>query len=267
MSNAALRAGPFSLMALLAVLGQGACGGDDSPPPDDTTSSGGSGTGSDAPGGTDSTGGTVQTGGTGDASGASGAGGSGACQHTVPPNEQITDFAGVTGNASSWGTDTTLTGGSFTYTGTDSTIELLVANEALGITGSIAADQYAGFGLWFGPCTDASQYLGVTFALSGDPGETQIVFQLQTSRNYPIDETNQKGECVGSWGSPCASHEAEVVGVTDTPTVYQLRWEDLSGGAPITDVEPSEILGVQWQLNCGPDGCSPNIVLDDVAFY
>jgi hypothetical protein len=51
-----------------------------------------------------------------------------------------------------------------------------------------------------------------------------------------------------------------------------VAWGDLSNGQPETSVTPSELLGIQWQLNCGSDGtgtdgaCELNITLDDVQF-
>ena len=253
--------------ALVGLVAFAACGGDKSDPIDSGT--GGSATGSGGSGGEDTSG----SGGSGqDGSGGSvpqgGATGAGyLCSFTPVPDGQpiITDFSVWDGG--NWGDSTCcLTGGSFTYQpeGADG-LALAVEGEVLNVTGSIAAGDYAGFGFWFGPCTDASAYSGVTFNIGGDNGPTEVIFQVQTSRNYPIDDANAKGECVGTWGSPCASNEIEVVMPVDG-NVLQVAWAELTGGAPEA-MDATELLGIQWQFNCGEDPCDVAITLDDVAFY
>ena len=137
--------------------------------------------------------------------------------------------------------------------------------EVLGVTGTVEATECAGVGLWFGPCTDASAYSGVTFTIGGDPGQSQVVLQLQTSQNYPIDTENNQGECQGSWSDGCASNQL-VLEVPATPTTFQVMWDELSGGVPIDGVDPSELPGIQWQLDCGEAPCNVSITVDDIAF-
>src|SRR5690606_25394008 len=106
----------------------------------------------------------------------------------------ISDFSDWVGG--DWGSDVNLTGGSFgPYMG-DNTEEFDFvvdpAEENLHITGTV--NDYAGFGMWFGPCTDASGYSGIQFDVSGTPGEAgSLVLQVQTSENAPIDEENMRG--------------------------------------------------------------------------
>ena len=200
---------------------------------------------------------------TGGAAGTEAAAGAGGCQHYSAPSEAITDFSSWTTDGN-WGTNTTLTGGSFTYP-ENSSLTLAVDAEVLSVTGTVAATEYAGFGLWFGPCTDASAYSGVTFTIGGDSGQSQVVLQLQTSQNYPIDTENDKGECEGSWSDGCASNQL-VLEVPASPGTIEVLWDELSGGVPIEGVDPTELLGIQWQFSCGDADCNVNITVDDVAF-
>ena len=256
----------------------GANGGDDATGGTTTTgsvSTGGtspaatSGSGPAAAGGTsaDPTGGaggsTSSSDATGGAAGTEAAAGAGGCQHYSAPSEAITDFSSWTTDGN-WGTNTTLTGGSFTYP-ENSSLTLAVDAEVLSVTGTVAATEYAGFGLWFGPCTDASAYSGVTFTIGGDSGQSQVVLQLQTSQNYPIDTENDKGECEGSWSDGCASNQL-VLEVPASPGTIEVLWDELSGGVPIEGVDPTELLGIQWQFSCGDADCNVNITVDDVAF-
>jgi len=219
--------------------------------------------GASGTGGTNGTGGA--TGGSGGTGGAEPTVGYGCARVSVPTSD-ITDFSGWDEGA--WGdASCCLTGGTFTYqpSGADPLV-LAVEEGILLVTGSVAAGDYAGFGFWFGPCTDASAYSGITFAIGGDGGGAQLMLQMQTSRNYPVDDANAKGECDGSWGDPCASNEVEV-GMPVEDGVFRVTWGELTGGAPISPVDPTELLGIQWQLNCGDEPCDVAITLDDVAFY
>src|SRR5690606_26339812 len=174
---------------------------------------------------------------------------SGPCSMTPPPNTMISDFSDWSGN--NWGADGNLTGGSFQYTGANTeTFEYLVdlATEEMHITGVV--NDYAGFGMWFGPCTDASDYTGITFDISGDLGEEgELQFQVQTSENQTIDEENMRGECE----EDCQNAGAVVEGVSADVMTVELTWADFSGGSPVATLSPDQILGLQWQFNCETD--------------
>jgi hypothetical protein len=58
----------------------------------------------------------------------------------------------------------------------------------------------------------------------------------------------------------CARYPRSVV------TDQRMQWTELSGGAPIDGVDPSELLGLQWQFNCSPVRCDVNMTIDDIAF-
>lgn len=291
-----LSAGALLLTALFA-----ACGGDDSPPEDtgsadggeqgDTGGSSSTGGSSNATGGaSEDTGGSSSGGAAGDSSGSTGgtqtstggAGGAGdeGCVGVAVPSSRISDFSEIaagttwTTGSKSWGDSVSLTGGTFHYQGTDVTpLTATITEEGgLRLQATIPANGYVGFGMWFGPsCSDASAFDGISFAIGGDGGNTQIQVQVQMSRDYPIDAANNKGECEFTdeetkW-SECTNNATTIEGVNATQQEYQLGWEEFQGGTPITPLDPTELLGIQWQFNCGSADCPLDVVLDDVMFY
>jgi hypothetical protein len=232
-----------------------------------TTGDGGSGgTAGDAgSGGTTGGGGSGTGGATGGSGGSSGSAGAGACSHTPPPDERITDFS--IWDDGNWGDPgTTLNGGSYKYGAAGYSLQMVVQSAVLTVTGTVPADGYAGFGLWFAPCVDASAYRGLSFRIGGDAGGTLVVLQVQTSKNYPTAEEDDRGECTGTWDDGCANNEV-VIDVPATPATVEVEWGELSGGEPEDTVTASELLGLQWQFNCGEAACSFRITLDDIVLF
>lgn len=194
-----------------------------------------------------------------------------ACDYTAVPNENITDFASWTSGGEWQVDDMSLSGGSFEYTGETSTITATHDAEEENMHIEATVGDYAGFGLWFGPCSDASAFEGIEFTISGTiTNGGSLDFQVQTSKNYPIDDSSKKGECEGTFSDGCAFNTKSNVAVSETPEVVQVPWSDLVGGQPESTLDPSELLGIQWQFNCPSDAdaeCEVDIVLDDVKFY
>ncbi len=190
-------------------------------------------------------------------------------------SDLVTDFSVTTasGENFNWGASDALTGGTFSYDNVPddgtSVITLSVVDEALNVAGNV--EEYGGFGLWFGPCLNAATYAGISFTVSGDLGNSELVLQVQTSKNYPADDSASKGECEGDWNS-CVSNSFVIVlaATADDPAqgeVISVPWADLTGGLPIEGLDGSELLGIQWQFNCASgEVCTPNITIDDVKF-
>ncbi len=265
--------GQATMGALLAVWLVAGCGPDSSDPE-----------GGGETGGTPSTGGVDgMTGGTG--AGGSGTGGIGAggavadgpCPVVSSP--LLTDFAELTpgdvwtdGEVRSWG-GLGVTGGTFHYQGTATSALLatITPEGALELAATIAAGDYAGFGLWFPDltpsCSDASLYTGISFELSGTVGNVEIQVQLQHRANYPIE--GEKGACpftdeATKW-DVCTNNRVILNGQTG---VVALPFAEFTGGLPEATLNPAELLGIQWQLNCGPEGdCTPDLTIDNVTFY
>jgi len=251
---------------LLAGLVYG-CGPDSSDPESGDT------------GGTTGTGGADQSGGNGGAT--TGGGGSGSeCPAVDGP--LLTDFSEMTvGDSWTAGDDartfgesgvTGVSGGTFHYQGQDASAltSTVTADGALELTATIAANDYAGFGLWFpnltAACSDASQYTGISFDLTGEVGNVEIQVQLQHKANYPIE--GDKGACPFTsddtkWDE-CTNNSLTLEGQSGT---IELPFTDFTGGMPEDTLNPAELVGLQWQFNCGDAECTPDLILDNITFY
>ncbi len=195
------------------------------------------------------------------------------CSQTPVPNSNITTFAADTYTVGSeiggdaWGHDMSLTGEAFTYVGGDSTIEREQVAEGMRVFGT--SDSYTGFGISFGPCSDASQFYGIGFTIQGvlgDEGELQV--QVQMAPNYPSE--NDRGGCMFSseatkW-EECTNNFYNTEGTNPDEAIdIQLNWSDITGGLPNDTLDPKELLGIQWQFNCGST-CDYDVVLSNVRF-
>jgi hypothetical protein len=192
------------------------------------------------------------------------------CEYARVPNEKITDFSiWNAGGDTIWGDDMSLTGGDFSYQNDDAgadplTVEVDTAAGTAHITGTV--NGYAGWGLWFGECTNASRWTGIRFTIGGDLGETgQLEFQVQTNNDYPIDSSNSKGACAGDWNDGCASNTFSFDEFPAEPAPLEVPWSGLTGGQP-NAMESAELLGIQWQFNCA-DVCDLDVIIDLVEFY
>lgn len=192
------------------------------------------------------------------------------CTTSAPPNcliNQFDDTYECTGGSEEcWGDDTSLTGGSFTYTdgANDSTIETSLEDGFLSLTGE--SYSYSGFGMWFGPCLDASSWDGLEIQVTGDLGGGELVVQLQTDENYPIED--DKGACMfeseDSRWTDCANSQTALEAVTaDGLAPIQLTWDQFSGGMP-NDEKPDarQLRGIQLQFNCDEDTTDVPCVFD-----
>jgi hypothetical protein len=196
------------------------------------------------------------------------------CSQTPPPNSNITTFTGDTYTAAAsgvdgddWGHDQSLTGTAFSYVGEGSTIDREQTTEGMRLYGT--SEGYAGFGIAFGPCSDASQFYGIGFTIQGvlgDEGELQV--QVQMAENYPLDD--DRGACMftsedSKWDE-CVNNAYDTEGTNPDEAIdIQLDWEDFAGGQPIDGINSKELLGIQWQFNCGST-CEFDVVISNARF-
>jgi len=188
-----------------------------------------------------------------------------ACVPEAPPSDHISDFSDWTGI--DWGAPGALFGSSFSYIGASPTmIEFQVdpVEENMHITATVV--DYAGFGMRFDPCTDATGFSGIQFDLWGSAGSA--VFQVQTSEDQNEDYGDDRATCSVEASGTCAIPQASIAEVTETPTTLQFAWEDFSGGSPVPTLSANQILGLQWQFQCGEaEPCPADVRLDNVKFY
>lgn len=227
-----------------------------------TTASGGTDT---AAGGADAVGGNT-----------SAAGASAAtpfeCKKGVPAAAEV-----APGTNGIWGTSSAIAGGTFLYQDVDAhkfVVDTATTTGSVNLTSTIVAGGYSGYGIYFKDpekCWDASAYTGgVSVTIGGDLGGGKILFQVQTNSDYPIDTKNSKGACEGTWSSGCGNNTTAALEIAATPTAIQIPWADINGGSPNAAVDPSEMLGIQFQINCPQDAaadCTPNVTIGAISFY
>ena len=209
--------------------------------------------------------------------GAGGAGGVNTCT-PLPANHLLTDFSpatlqGVTegtswtvGKQSLWGSATSLTGGDAFYQGKPgSAAKVTLHGETLTVTATIEAGDYMGYMFNFGPkCTNASATQGLQFdVLPGSTlGNATLKVQMQQKPDYPstANPGTRPGDCVptnpATQYNECLSPGYTVAssGSTLNTGTTQLPWSNFSGGAPMSTLDSGQLMAIQWQFECPPDG-------------
>jgi len=194
------------------------------------------------------------------------------------PNCNITDFEEATYDASNgnWGDDMSLTGETFEYDdGQEGTVASHeVVGGAMTITNTLNGDGYAGVGLSFGPCLDATDFEGIQITVGGTLAEGGVFdLQLQTDENYPEGVQDDLGTCVPAdpdspWDS-CVNNAFRIQGFTpDSTLTYYIPWAEFVGGNP-NDLDPRQLRGLQMQFGCDVElaPCESNVQISDVRFY
>ncbi len=249
---------------LALVAGLGACGGGGSA---SRTGSGGTSAGS---------GGAVGTGGTGTGTGGAGGAVALSCSAAiVPAAAKITDFSDWNPTAGKWGTGS-LMGSLFKYndpapdggvaSAVTSAVDPVTGN--LSFAGTVRAGGYAGIGLSFDSCVDATAYTGIQFTMAGNTGGCALQLQVQTYSQQP---TSNRGGCTAN----CYKFPAKQSLTVGTAPIT-VRFAELTGGMP-TDAAAikREMVGLQWQLTVPApttdagtqmDCTGVALTLDDVSF-
>lgn len=202
-----------------------------------------------------------------------------ACAYFCIPNEQITDFTADAwrskANPPTWGRlNLSLTGNRFTYQGPETkTVMETHDAEASTLVLSGVTSNYVGWGLAFGPCTNASRFSGIELTAFGDLGGASLTLQVQDNNNMPIDGQQKRGACVPASNATkyedCKNNEVVVEGLGDTSTSIKIPFEDIVGGSIFSPVDPEELYGIQLQVGCGMDEapCAYELTLEKIAFY
>ena len=76
---------------------------------------------------------------------------------------------------------------------------------------------------------------------------------------------------VGDW-TTCTNNQFKLPALTATPTAVDVPFASITGGNPRAPLDPSQILGVQWQVNCPSSTdttatCAVNVTIGAVMFY
>jgi hypothetical protein len=235
--------------------------------------SGGSGTaGSGTSGSSTSGSGTGGSGTSGSGSGGSG-GGSTACAGMKPAGSLVTEFMDLMPNATSAGNfsfQAGVPGGTFSYQ--PAVFTLTDATGALNVKGNVKA--YDGFGVYFGACTDASAYTGVSFDIKGNAGPTgKLSFRFQTNANTAVDPVNKKGTCVVPAGTadpyPLCHHATFDITVAPEGGNVAVKFSDVTGGVPVATVDGKDLVGLEWAFpwaGAGDTAYDVDVTVDNIKF-
>lgn len=202
------------------------------------------------------------------ASGSGGTGGTGmtgGCVPEAPPSAYISDFSNWTGT--NWGATGALMGTSFKYNGENTTTwtyQLDPSAQNMHVTGT--SMDYGGFGMAFDTCVDATAFTGIQFDLWG--ASVSTVFQIQTSEDQNLDYGDPKAVCDTAVSGECAIPASRIQTVMADQTTIQLPFAEFSGGVPVPTVSENQLIGLQWQFECGnAEGCPVDVRIDNVTFY
>jgi hypothetical protein len=194
------------------------------------------------------------------------------CPKVAPASPAITTMGATQASGLTFGT-ATASWGAYTYAAPGQalpTATLTPDGAGIQITGGFAPPingNWEGAGLFFdgATCVDASSYTGVEFDFSGDLGGCLLAFGASFSGDLSHADDATRGACPGS-DSQCYGPLANVVpGAT---TTIRVPFSALTAGVPISSLDPSTLVDVEWQLSAPTGGsCSASFSVKNVAFY
>jgi len=238
-------------------------------------------------------GGTGGTAGRGGATGAAGNGGTagrgGAAGNSCPlggkldcttagalklADGQVADFSAAQWNttAAKWCDADGLDGGLSAYAGTPSTAAAAVDTTAqnLKLNLMVVSGGYAGGRVNFDSCVDARAFNSVQFTASVTAGSLtgcSWQVQLQTQDQRPSTGTNPTGGTCNSTTTTCESYPvATLAAATATATTFTVRFSSFNNPATSAIATPSQIVGLQWQVDSGGGACTVELRIDSIKF-
>lgn len=236
-----------------------------------STGSGGSSNGS---GGSTSSGGSNGSGGSSSGSGGSssgsggdsgsGSGGSSGSSCAAPSADLITDFGSGTYPVGMpyFGAESDLTPPKVTVADGSMTIMLDSGTSTM-------MYPYAYVGLPFNACVDGSSYKGVKFNISGTLSDGCTIQFSTVDKEHNTVANNGTCDPANTSGNSCYA-SSKVFTLTSDATDVTINFLDQSGGGAASDaavVDPTQILGIQWQLNPPAMGaCTAMVTIKNVSF-
>jgi len=193
------------------------------------------------------------------------------------PDGQVVDFSAPQWNNTTdkWCNALGLDGGLFSFAGTGSTamadVDTTARNLKLNLT--VSAGQYAGGGVNFDSCVDATGFNAVQFTASlagtGSLNGCTWQIQLQTRDQIPTTDTDPTGGTCAATAT-CRRHPAATLAAaTTTATTFTTRFTAFNNPAGSTIATASQIVGLQWQVNSGNSGsgtCTVELHIDNARF-
>jgi hypothetical protein len=194
---------------------------------------------------------------------------------SLTPDGQVTDFGATDWNSSTfkWCDLHGLDGSLYSYAGTGSTATAAVDTTAgnLKFNFTASAGQYAGGGISFDSCVDASSFNAVQFAAAITAGSLSGCawqVQLETQDERPSTSTNPSGGTCNSTTTTCNQYPAYAIAAAPPATgmtfVAPFTGFTNTAGSMIRN----QIIGLQWQINSsgGTGTCTAELRIDDIKF-
>jgi hypothetical protein len=162
--------------------------------------------------------------------------------------------------------------GAFMGTGSTATAAVDTTAQNLKLNFTVTAGQYAGGYIGFNSCVDASSFNTVQFTASVTAGSlTNCTWQvqLQTQDERPSTETNPSGGTCNATTATCSRYPVSTLAAaTATATTFNARFTSFNNPANSAIATPTQIVGVQWQVNSsnGTGTCTVELRIDNVKF-
>jgi hypothetical protein len=187
---------------------------------------------------------------------------------------QVADFSAAQWNstAAKWCDADGLDGGVSSYAGTPSTAAAVVDATAqnLKLNLMVVSGGYAGGRVNFDSCVDARAFNSVQFTASVTAGSLtgcNWLVQLQTQDQRPSTLTNPTGGTCNSTTTTCERYPAATLAAaTATATTFTVRFTAFNNPATSAIATPSQIVGLQWQVESGGGACTVELRIDNIKF-
>jgi hypothetical protein len=110
-------------------------------------------------------------------------------------------------------------------------------------------------------CVDASAYTGVSFSVQGELGSCSVAFSALFSQDLTAND--ERGACIDR---PCRAPISAPFGLG----THVIRFAELTGGTPVSDVDPTRLTGLLWRFLPSPDPnaplCNATVAIENLSF-
>jgi hypothetical protein len=196
----------------------------------------------------------------------------------LTPDGQVTDFGAADWNSSTfkWCDVHGLDGSLYSYAGAGSTATAAVDTTAgnLKFNFTAAAGQYAGGGISFDSCVDASSFNALQFTAAITAGSLSGCawqVQLETQDERPSTQTSPSGGTCNSTTTTCNQYPAYAITAAPpsspaAPMTFSAPFTGFTN--PLGTTIRTQIVGLQWQVysSQGTGTCTAELRIDDVKF-
>jgi hypothetical protein len=182
-------------------------------------------------------------------------------------------FAEYSESSGKWCDASGFHGSTFAYNGVEANSRSMTVDttdESVKLSVMVSGGSYAGGGLAFESCLDASAFSGIKFTVAVSGGSLtgcSYEFQLQTFEQRPTSQ-NPPGGCdqntTSCYSFPAARNLPAPSMNPASPTLVTLPFSGFVG----TSVMPptAQLVGLQWQVSSSGGPCTVELRIDDIDF-